>query len=121
MDIVNLLITPTQKQAHCTQLVNPPSCFRYDLSTLEGIEATFSELEDVVGLEYLKAFHLNDKNGNCDDHLDRHEVLGEGCIKLPVFKYLVKRFPNIPMVLETPDENKWADELVILRELFSGE
>ena len=95
--------------------------FRYDLSTEAGIDATFTELENVVGLDYLKAFHLNDKKGQCNDHLDRHEVLGQGCINLPVFKYLVRRFPNIPMVLETPDESRWADELVTLRDLSSGD
>ena len=77
----------------------------------------FKELEEKIGLGYLKAFHLNDKKGHCDDHLDRHEVLGKGCIKLPVFSYLVNRFPKVPMVLETPDVDKWAEVLQTLRKL----
>ena len=77
----------------------------------------FAEFDNVVGMKYLKAFHLNDKKGSCGDHLDRHEEIGKGCIKLPAFKYLVENYPHITMVLETPDGTKWSQELGILREL----
>ena len=64
----------------------------------------FDEIESTIGLEYLKAFHLNDKKGKCGDKLDRHESLGKGCIKFPVMQYIATKFPNLPMVLETPNE-----------------
>ena len=60
--------------------------------------------------------HLNDSKKGVDSHVGRHESIGLGEIGLPAFKALMqdKRVDNIPMILETPDESKWAEEINLL-------
>ena len=61
--------------------------------------------EEVIGLKYLKAVHLNDSKGECGCSLDRHENIGHGKIGSKGFKALMNddRFNGIPMILETPE------------------
>ncbi len=76
----------------------------YDLSTDEGYDRTFAELERTVGLERLKAFHLNDSKAPTGSRVDRHAEIGDGYLGLLPFWRLVNdpRFAGIPGVLETP-------------------
>jgi deoxyribonuclease-4 len=94
----------------------------YDLSTPEGYTATFDRLIELVGLDRLKAFHLNDSKGPLGSHLDRHEAIGDGQIGLEGFRQLINdaRFCGLPMVLETPkgkDETEDMRNLATLRGL----
>ena len=95
----------------------------YDLRTPEACEATFAELDAVVGLHYLRGMHLNDALKPYDSHVDRHALLGEGAIGLECFRYILQdaRFDAIPLVLETPDENRWAEEIALLKAFAAGE
>ena len=76
----------------------------YDLCSEGGYDATFRELDRVVGLERVRAFHLNDSKKPCGSRVDRHEHIGKGCLGLEPFRRLVNdaRFANHPMLLETP-------------------
>lgn len=89
----------------------------YDMRTFEDCEKTFSEFEEVVGFKYLKGMHLNDSKPDLGSRVDRHHSLGKGKLGLEVFKYIMKdnRFAGIPLVLETIDEDIWADEILLLR------
>lgn len=89
----------------------------YDLSTAAACEATFRELDEVVGLEYLRGMHLNDAVKGVGSRVDRHAPLGEGAIGLECFRYIAsdRRFDGIPLILETPDESRWADEIALLK------
>lgn len=80
-------------------------------------EGVFSEFDSVIGLEYLRAIHLNDTKKPLSSRVDRHETLGDGFLGIDFFKKLMKdtRFDNIPIILETPDESKWAEEIALLR------
>ena len=80
----------------------------YDISTKEGYKTTFESFDKLIGLSYLKAFHLNDSQGILGCHRDRHERLGHGHIGLPTFTRLLQdaRFQHLPMILETPIVNK---------------
>ena len=92
----------------------------YDIRTKEAYESTWKEFENVIGLEWLKAFHINDSKKEMGSQVDRHDNLGEGFIGLDAFKMLVndERFDGIPMVLETPGGDKWYERnLKIMREL----
>jgi deoxyribonuclease-4 len=75
----------------------------YDLCTEEGYRATFASFEDLVGLERLKVFHVNDSKKPCGSRVDRHEHIGKGCIGLEPFRRLLHdtRFAHLPMILET--------------------
>ena len=87
----------------------------YDL--VGNYENVFKELDEVVGLDYLKAIHLNDSKKELGSRVDRHESIGKGTLGIEFFKRFMKdsRFDNIPIVLETPDETIWADEIKLLR------
>jgi deoxyribonuclease-4 len=94
----------------------------YDFRTPEGYAAVFDQLIDHVGLERIRAFHLNDSKGALGSHLDRHMAIGEGQIGLDGFRLLVNdaRFAGLPMVLETPkgeDESEDRRNLATLRSL----
>ena len=88
----------------------------YDLSTAAACEATFGELDRVVGLKYLKGMHLNDDLKARGSRVDRHAPLGEGTLGVEVFKYIAAdpRFDDMPLILETPDESRWPEEIAQL-------
>lgn len=89
----------------------------YDLATKEGYEKTWNEFDSIVGLEYLKGIHLNDSKKDLSSKVDRHDSLGKGLMGIDVFKWMMKddRLNNIPIILETPNEELWAEEISMLR------
>lgn len=92
----------------------------YDLKTEAGYQATFKEFDDVIGLPFLKAIHLNDTKKEFSSRVDRHETLGNGFLGMEFFERIMKdeRLDNIPFILETPDESRWAEEIEILRKFM---
>lgn len=91
----------------------------YDLSTQVGYDDTFNAFEKQVGFHYLKAIHLNDSKKECGSRVDRHENLGDGMIGVDFFSRFMHddRFDNMPIILETPDESRWAQEIQWLKSL----
>ena len=91
----------------------------YDLRTAEACDKTFAELERVVGFGYLKGMHLNDAMKILGSRVDRHTPLGEGMIGMECFRYIMQdaRFDGIPLILETPDEQRWPEEIALLKSL----
>ena len=90
----------------------------YDMRTKSTYEETFRKFDDIIGLNLLKAFHLNDAKFDLGMKKDRHHNLGEGFIGLEPFQWLVndERFTNIPMILETPNgDEKWSEEIQMLK------
>lgn len=89
----------------------------YDLRTAEACEATFAEFERVVGFRYLKGMHLNDAMKILGSRVDRHTPLGDGMIGIECFRYIARdpRFEGIPLILETPDESRWPEEIARLK------
>ena len=94
----------------------------YDLRTAEACDKTFAELERVVGFGYLKGMHLNDAMKILGSHVDRHTPLGEGMIGMECFRYIMQdaRFDGIPLILETPDEQRWPEEIALLKSFAEG-
>lgn len=88
----------------------------YDLVTPDGYEATLAHFDTVVGFDYLKGLHLNDGKKTMGSRVDRHERLGEGTLGLTPFRRIMNdpRFDGIPMILETPDDTHWAEEIRLL-------
>jgi deoxyribonuclease-4 len=89
----------------------------YDLKSREGFEKTFSHFEEVIGFKYLKGMHLNDSKKEVGSRVDRHDNLGEGLIGIEPFRWIMEdpRFDGIPLILETPDDSKWAEEISLLK------
>lgn len=89
----------------------------YDLRSDDGWRATWEEFDRVVGFRYLAGMHLNDCLKPAGSRVDRHAPLGEGTLGIEPFRRMMRdpRFAGIPLILETPDESRWADELALLR------
>ena len=95
----------------------------YDIvSDLGGV---LDEFDRVIGLERLRALHLNDSKNPLGSHKDRHEKIGRGTLGLDTFAAVVRepRLAALPMVLETPQAGLagWAEEIELLRGLAAGE
>lgn len=88
----------------------------YDLSTEKGYHAVMENLDRVVGLERVRAFHLNDSKKGLGCRLDRHEHIGAGALGVTAFWCLMNdpRFDGVPMFLETPKGEDLAEDKVNL-------
>ncbi|MCF7858300.1 MAG: deoxyribonuclease IV [Candidatus Cloacimonetes bacterium] len=91
----------------------------YDIRTEETFLNTFQQFEKLVGFQYLKGMHINDSKKELATRVDRHDSLGEGFIGLDAFKFIMNddRFDGIPLILETPNSEIWADEIKLLYSL----
>ena len=85
----------------------------YDLATEDGYRATWEEFDRVIGADYLRAMHLNDNKRTLGSRIDRHELIGLGSLGEEFFTRLVNdpRFDNMPLILETPDPERWEHEI----------
>ncbi|CAK7264780.1 DNA-(apurinic or apyrimidinic site) lyase [Sporothrix epigloea] len=104
----------------------------YDLRTPESFDNVIAEFDRIVGLQYLRAVHLNDSKAPLASHRDLHANIGTGYLGLRAFHSLVNNdaFAGLPMVLETPidrvgsdgkefeDRQVWADEIKLLESLI---
>ena len=92
----------------------------YDIKTVTAFENTLQEFDNIIGLNYLKALHLNDSKKSFGSRVDRHESIGKGSLGLEPFKFIMndRRFDHIPMVLETPDQSIWKKEIRLLYSLI---
>jgi deoxyribonuclease-4 len=95
----------------------------YDLRTAEGYERTFAEFDEIIGIDRLAAFHLNDSKKEFNSRVDRHEHIGKGFLGVEAFRLLLndRRFWGLPMCLETPkgpDLKEDRENLALLRSLI---
>ena len=89
----------------------------YDI--VNEYDKEFDEFDKEVGFNYLRGMHLNDSKKALGTHVDRHDSIGKGLIGKAFFERLMQdsRFDNIPLILETPDESKWKEEIAWLRSM----
>jgi deoxyribonuclease-4 len=90
----------------------------YDI--VNDLDGVLAEFDRVIGLDKLKALHLNDSKNPFDSHKDRHELLGDGSLGLETFRKIVNHpyLKTLPMILETPNELPgYAREIALLREM----
>lgn len=88
----------------------------YDIKTEQGFTDTFRHFDEVIGFSYLRGMHINDSKKDLATRVDRHDSIGKGVMGLTMFKMLMAdpRFDDIPLILETPDESIWAEEISFL-------
>lgn len=88
----------------------------YDITTPEGFERTFAEFDRIVGFSYLRGMHINDSKKALASRVDRHESIGKGLVGLTLFRLLMNdpRFDDLPLILETPDDEIWEEEIKLL-------
>jgi deoxyribonuclease IV len=89
----------------------------YDIKTRAGFDKVFREFDEVIGFGYLKGMHLNDSKKESGSRVDRHASLGKGTLGMEVFECIMSddRFNGIPLILETPDEDLWPEEIQTLK------
>lgn len=89
----------------------------YDI--VNEYDKVFDVFDKEVGFNYLRGMHLNDSKKALGTHVDRHDNIGKGLIGKAFFERLMQdsRFDNIPLILETPDESKWKEEIAWLRSM----
>lgn len=88
----------------------------YDIRTREVYDKTWDEFEKIVGFKYLMGMHINDSKPPLGSHVDRHHSLGKGEIGLDAFRFIMsdERMDDIPLILETIDDNIWKEEIALL-------
>lgn len=93
----------------------------YDIKTEPGFTETFRHFDEVIGFSYLRGMHINDSKKDLATRVDRHDSIGKGVMGMTTFKMLMAdpRFDDIPLILETPDESIWAEEISYLYTLFA--
>lgn len=91
----------------------------YDISDAEGFRKVFDEFDRIVGFKYLCGMHLNESKKALGTRVDRHDSLHKGELGDEVFSLVMNdsRFDGIPLILETPDESLWAEEIRYLYSL----
>ena len=87
----------------------------YDI--VGAYDEVFEEFDRVIGFDYLRGIHLNDSKKALASRVDRPDSVGDGTLGTEFFKRFMNdaRFDNIPIILETPDEERWRDEIALLR------
>jgi len=92
----------------------------YDFRTPEALAATLEEFDRTVGFRYLRGVHLNDSKADLGSRVDRHAPIGKGKIGLEAFRLIMNdsRFEGIPLILETPERERWAEEIALLNGLM---
>ncbi len=88
----------------------------YDIRDKEAYDETWDEFDKIVGFDYLQGMHLNDSKPDLGSRVDRHESIGKGKIGIEAFRLIMndKRMDDIPLILETPDNSIWKDEIKLL-------
>lgn len=94
----------------------------YDLTTKAKCDKVFADFDKIVGFEYLLGMHLNDSKKPVGSRVDRHAPIGKGELGNAVFKYIMadKRFNDIPLILETPENDIWPEEIKMLHSYMKG-
>lgn len=92
----------------------------YDLATEEGYNETWKKFDEIIGKDYLKGIHLNDDKRELGSRIDRHAELGRGTLGEDFFIRFMNdsRFDNMPIILETPNEEAWPEEIAWLYSLI---
>ena len=91
----------------------------YDI--VHDLDGVLNAFDHIIGLERLKAIHLNDSLNDCGSHKDRHARIGEGKIGMEALVRIIKHpvLREIPFILETPnDDSGWTEEIHVLKEAF---
>ena len=98
------------------------TCHVYDAgyNIVDDLDGILDEFDRVIGLDKLKAVHINDSKNPFESHKDRHEKIGEGTIGTGTFEKIINnsRLKNLPFYLETPNELEgYEKEIRLLKDL----
>jgi probable endonuclease 4 len=92
----------------------------YDFTSPEAYEASWRRFDETIGFGNLRGMHINDSKKGVGSHVDRHAPIGQGALGRDFFRLLMadSRIDGIPLILETPDESLWPEEIEWLYSLI---
>jgi len=98
------------------------TCHVYDggYDIVNDLDSVLAEFDRIIGIDKLKALHLNDSKNPFSSHKDRHECIGSGSLGVETFRKIVNHpyLAGLPMILETPNELPgYKQEIALLRSL----
>lgn len=101
------------------------TCHVYDggYDIVNHLDDVLEEFDRIIGINRLKAIHLNDSKNPFASHKDRHEVIGGGALGIEVISHVINhpQLRHLPFLLETPNELEgYAAEISLLREQYNG-
>ena len=99
------------------------TCHVYDAGydIVNDLDSVLDKFDRIIGLDRLKAIHINDSKNSFESHKDRHEKIGEGSLGLDAFVRIINhpKLRHLPFYLETPNElDGYANEIKVLRENY---
>lgn len=102
------------------------TCHVYDAGydIVNDLDGVLNEFDRVIGLERLKAIHINDSKNPFESHKDRHEKIGKGSLGLDAFVRIINhpKLAGLPFYLETPNElSGYGEEIALLRSCYTQE
>ncbi len=114
---LNYIINKVEDKSRVGVCLDTCHTFTAGYDIVEDYDKVFNDFDQTVGLKYLKGIHLNDSKKALASRVDRHENISKGLIDIEFFKRFMKdkRFDNMPIILETPDETRWTEEITLLR------
>lgn len=100
------------------------TCHVYDAGydIVNNLDGVLEEFDKIIGIDRLKAIHINDSKNPFESHKDRHEKIGDGSIGIEAFERIInhKKLRELPFYLETPNElDGYAREIEILKKLYN--
>jgi deoxyribonuclease-4 len=100
------------------------TCHVYDAGydIVNNLDGVLDEFDRVIGLDRLKAIHMNDSKNPFESHKDRHEKIGEGSLGFDAMVRVINhpKLKGLPIILETPNElDGYAHEIEILRAAYT--
>lgn len=100
------------------------TCHVYDAGydIVNDLDGVLDDFDRVIGLDRLKAIHMNDSKNPFESHKDRHEKIGEGSIGFDAMVRIINnpRLQGIPVLLETPNElDGYAKEIKLIRSAYA--
>jgi deoxyribonuclease-4 len=123
-DEVSYILENTKKKIPIGVCIDTCHIFAagYDIRTKESFSRTLKEFDEIIGIENLYAFHLNDSMHPLGSRKDRHASLGDGEIGLECFEFVMThpKLKPLPKYLETPYPEKWPDEITMLKKMARG-
>lgn len=92
----------------------------YDIRDEESYRQTMKKFDTIIGFSYLKGMHLNDSKPDLGKRVDRHDSIGKGKLGVEPFGFIMNddRMDDIPLILETIDEELWESEIALLYSLI---
>lgn len=101
------------------------TCHIYDAGydIVNDLDGVLNEFDRIIGLDRLKAIHMNDSKNPFESHKDRHEKIGDGSIGFDTMVKIINhpKLQGIPVLLETPNEiDGYAKEIAMLKDAYNG-